>query len=55
MPDGVCQAIHVAGADAEVRVIVLKGAGCALCPGDDISGFKSDSPRQSDDRLPGEA
>jgi enoyl-CoA hydratase/carnithine racemase len=52
MADDVYQAMHAAGADDEVRVIVLTGAGRAFCAGGDITGFKSDNPRQLLDKLP---
>lgn len=52
MADEVYQAMHVAGASDDVRVIVLTGAGRAFCAGGDITGFKSDNPRQLLDKLP---
>jgi enoyl-CoA hydratase/carnithine racemase len=52
MADEVYAAIHGAGADENVRVIVLTGAGRAFCAGGDITGFKSDNPRQLIDKLP---
>lgn len=52
MAEEVYQAMHVAAADDEVRVIVLTGAGRAFCAGGDITGFKSDNPRQLIDKLP---
>ena len=52
MADEVYQAMHLAGHDDEVRVIVLTGAGRAFCAGGDITGFKSDNPRQLIDKLP---
>ncbi len=52
MADEVYQAMHAAGADDAVRVIVLTGAGRAFCAGGDITGFKSDNPRQLLDKLP---
>jgi enoyl-CoA hydratase/carnithine racemase len=52
MADEVYQAMHAAGADDDVRVIVLTGAGRAFCAGGDITGFKSDNPRQLLDKLP---
>jgi len=52
MADEVYQAMHAAGADEDVRVIVLTGAGRAFCAGGDITGFKSDDPRQLLDKLP---
>jgi enoyl-CoA hydratase/carnithine racemase len=52
MADEVYQAMQAAGADDDVRVIVLTGAGRAFCAGGDITGFKSDNPRQLLDKLP---
>jgi enoyl-CoA hydratase/carnithine racemase len=52
MAEEVYQATHVASADENVRVIVLTGAGKAFCAGGDITGFKSDNPRQLIDKLP---
>jgi enoyl-CoA hydratase/carnithine racemase len=52
MADEVYDASHAADADDEVRVILLTGAGKAFCAGGDITGFKSDSPRQLIDKLP---
>jgi enoyl-CoA hydratase/carnithine racemase len=52
MAEEVYQATHVASADEDVRVIVLTGAGKAFCAGGDITGFKSDNPRQLIDKLP---
>ena len=52
MADEVYHAMHAAGASDEVRVIVLTGAGRAFCAGGDITGFKSDNPRQLIDKLP---
>jgi enoyl-CoA hydratase/carnithine racemase len=46
MAEEVYQATHAASADDNVRVIVLTGAGKAFCAGGDITGFKSDNPRQ---------
>jgi enoyl-CoA hydratase/carnithine racemase len=52
MAEDVYQAMHAAGADENVRVIVLTGAGKAFCAGGDITGFKSDNPRHLIDKLP---
>jgi enoyl-CoA hydratase/carnithine racemase len=52
MADEVYQAMHAAAADDGVRVIVLTGAGRAFCAGGDVTGFKSDNPRQLLDKLP---
>jgi enoyl-CoA hydratase/carnithine racemase len=52
MAEEVYQATHTASADDNVRVIVLTGAGKAFCAGGDITGFKSDNPRQLIDKLP---
>lgn len=52
MAEEVWQAMHAAERDDEVRVIVLTGAGRAFCAGGDITGFKSDNPRQLIDKLP---
>ncbi len=52
MSEEVWQAMHAADADEDVRVIVLTGSGRAFCAGGDITGFKSDNPRQMLDKLP---
>ena len=52
MANEVYQAMHAAAADEDVRVIVLTGAGRAFCAGGDVTGFKSDNPRQLIDKLP---
>lgn len=52
MADEVYQAMHAAAADEDVRVIVLTGAGRAFCAGGDVTGFKSENPRQLLDKLP---
>lgn len=52
MADEVYQATHAAAADDTVHVIVLTGAGRAFCAGGDITGFKSENPRQLIDKLP---
>jgi enoyl-CoA hydratase/carnithine racemase len=52
MSEEVWQAMHAADADGDVRVIVLTGSGRAFCAGGDITGFKSDNPRQLIDKLP---
>ena len=52
MSEEVWQAMHAADTDAGVRIIVLTGAGRAFCAGGDITGFKSDNPRQLLDKLP---
>jgi enoyl-CoA hydratase/carnithine racemase len=41
MAEEVWQAMHAAGSDEAVRVIVLTGAGRAFCAGGDVTGFKS--------------
>lgn len=48
----VWDATHKADADDEVRVIILTGAGRAFCSGGDVTGFKTDNPRQLVDKLP---
>ena len=52
MAEEVYQATHAAAADENVRVIILTGAGRAFCAGGDITGFKSENPRQLIDKLP---
>ena len=52
MADEVYEAMHAAGGDDRVRTIVLTGAGRAFCAGGDISGFKTENPRQLIDKLP---
>ena len=52
MAEEVWQAMHEAERDDAVRVIVLTGAGRAFCAGGDVTGFKSDNPRQLLDKLP---
>jgi enoyl-CoA hydratase/carnithine racemase len=52
MAEEVWQAMRAADNDAAVRVIVLTGAGKAFCAGGDVTGFKSDNPRQLIDKLP---
>ena len=52
MADEVYRAMRDADSDPDVRVIVLTGAGRAFCAGGDITGFKSDNPRQLMDKLP---
>ena len=52
MAEEVYQAMHAAGADDDVRVIVLTGAGRAFCAGGDVTGFKTENPRQLIDKLP---
>jgi enoyl-CoA hydratase/carnithine racemase len=48
----VWDATHRADADDEVRVMMLTGAGRAFCAGGDVTGFKSEDPRQLIDKLP---
>jgi enoyl-CoA hydratase/carnithine racemase len=48
----VWQATHAADEDPDVRVIVITGAGRAFCAGGDVTGFKTDDPRQLIDKLP---
>src|SRR5271165_63284 len=50
--DEVWDATHTADADENVRVIIITGAGRAFCAGGDITGFKTDNPRQLVDKLP---
>lgn len=52
MSQEVWEATHAADADENVRVIVLTGAGRAFCAGGDVTGFKSENPRQLLDKLP---
>lgn len=52
MSEEVWQAMHAADADEDVRVLVLTGSGRAFCAGGDVTGFKSDNPRQLLDKLP---
>jgi len=52
MAEEVYQAMWAASADPDVRVIVLTGAGRAFCAGGDVTGFKSDNPRQLLEKLP---
>lgn len=48
----VWDATHKADADNDVRVMLLTGAGRAFCAGGDVTGFKSENPRQLIDKLP---
>jgi enoyl-CoA hydratase/carnithine racemase len=48
----VWDATHKADADGDVRVMLLTGAGRAFCAGGDVTGFKSENPRQLIDKLP---
>src|SRR5687768_17737348 len=52
MSQEVWEAMHAADADENVRVIVLTGSGRAFCAGGDVTGFKSDNPRQLLHKLP---
>jgi enoyl-CoA hydratase/carnithine racemase len=52
MSQEVWEATHAADADENVRVIVLTGSGRAFCAGGDVTGFKSENPRQLIDKLP---
>ena len=52
MAEEVWQATHAADADENVRVIVLTGSGRAFCAGGDVTGFRTENPRQLIDKLP---
>lgn len=52
MAEEVWQATHAADADPDIRVIILTGAGRGFCAGGDVTGFKSENPRQLIDKLP---
>jgi enoyl-CoA hydratase/carnithine racemase len=52
MAEEVWQATHEADRDPEVRVMILTGAGRGFCAGGDVTGFKSENPRQLIDKLP---
>jgi len=52
MAEEVWQATHAADDDPDVRVIILTGAGRGFCAGGDITGFKTENPRELIDKLP---
>ncbi len=52
MPDEIEAAVHAAVADADVKVIVLRGAGRSFCAGFDFARRLSSLGRAADDRRP---
>ena len=52
MSTEVYEAMHQAGKDREVRVIVLTGAGKAFCAGADVGGMEKNDPAMLPYKLP---